>query len=63
MAGGHGGKRPGAGRPYGSRDKVSRLAGRLRDAEVLRERVIEYLKTNDAAIFGGDSLELAIFIY
>jgi hypothetical protein len=63
MAGGHGGRRPGAGRPVGSRDSVSRLAIRRRDADVFRERVTEYLKTNDTAVFAGDSLELAISIY
>lgn len=58
-----GGARPGAGRPHGSRDSVARLGSKRRDADVLRERVTEYLKTNSAAIFGGDSLDLAISIY
>ena len=59
MAHGHGGRRPGAGRPPGSRDKVNRFT----PARHLQLEVTEFLKTTDAAVFAGDSLELAISIY
>lgn len=58
-----GGQRSGAGRPHGSKDSVARVGSRRRQVEELRGQVTEYLKTNDAAVFGGDSLELAISIY
>ena len=59
MAGNHGGRRLGAGRPHGSRDKVNRFT----PARQLQAEVAEFLKTNDSAIFAGDSLDLAISIY
>jgi hypothetical protein len=59
MANGHGGRRPGAGRKPGSRDKINRFTR----ARELQAEVTEFLKTNDAAIFEGDSLELAVSIY
>src|SRR5262249_18850588 len=59
MAGNHGGSRPGAGRKPGSRDMVNRFT----KLEHIRDTVTEYLKTNDVAIFPGDSLDLAISIY
>jgi hypothetical protein len=53
-----GGARPGAGRPYGSRDKVKRrLVARSQAA------AIEYLRTNDRRVFDGDSLALAVMVY
>ena len=61
-----GGTRPGAGRPFGSKDKVVRVAplgSRRREAEELRLQVTEFLKTNSTSIFEGNSLELAISIY
>jgi hypothetical protein len=57
-----GGPRPGSGRPFGSKDRVQRIT-RRRPIDDLREQVTEFLRTNDAAIFEGDSLELAISIY
>ena len=59
MAGNHGGRRAGAGRKPGSRDMVNRFT----KLEHIRDTVTEYLKTNDVAIFPGDSLDLAISIY
>jgi hypothetical protein len=58
MANGHGGARPGAGRPAGAKDKATcKRIARLRAA------ANAYLKTNDAAVFEGDSLGLAIAVY
>ena len=58
-----GGSRPGSGRPLGSRDRLHRKGEKRRRAERLQVAVTEFLKTNSAAIFEGNSLELAISIY
>ena len=58
-----GGSRPGSGRPLGSRDRIHRKGEKRRQAERLQVAVTEFLKTNSAAIFEGNSLELAISIY
>jgi hypothetical protein len=59
MAHGHGGRRPGAGRPHGSRDKVNRFT----PARQLQAEVTEFLETNSASIFEGNSLALAQSVY
>jgi hypothetical protein len=59
-----GGPRPGAGRPFGSKDALSRSGSlRRRQLEELSVQVSQFLRTNDEGIFEGDSLELAISIY
>jgi hypothetical protein len=55
---GHGGARSGAGRPRGAKDKDAR-----KKIERIRVAATAFLKTNDAEIFDGDSLELAKSIY
>ena len=52
-------RNPPGGRPRGSVDKVRRLTR----ARAFQQEVTEFLKTNDAAIFEGDSLALTISIY
>jgi len=39
------------------------MVNRFTKLEHVRDAVVEYLKTNDVAIFPGDSLDLAISIY
>jgi hypothetical protein len=61
-----GGPRPRAGRPFGSKDRVPRVprvGSRRHQVEEMRSQVTEFLRTNDIAVFEGDSLELAISIY
>jgi hypothetical protein len=58
-----GGPRPGAGRPCGSKDRVKRITLRRSRMDEMRSEVTEFLRTNDIAVFEGDSLELAISIY
>jgi hypothetical protein len=58
-----GGARPGAGRPCGAKDTISRVGSRRRQFQELGLEVTEFLKTNEVAVFEGDSLELAISIY
>jgi hypothetical protein len=57
-----GGARPGGGRPVGSKDGYQRRHFAVA-LEELRDRAVEVLKTNDAAIFEGDSLEFVTSIY
>ena len=63
MANGWGGSRPGAGRPSGAQDVIYRKGEKRRRADRLRLEVTQFLKTTSAAVFEGDSLELAISIY
>jgi hypothetical protein len=58
-----GGPRPGGGRPVGSKDSVPRMGSRRQQMGELSRQVTNFLKTNNACIFEGDSLELAISIY
>jgi hypothetical protein len=58
-----GGARPGAGRPHGSGDGRARIGSRRQKTEKLCEQVTQFLRTNNMAIFEGDSLALAISIY
>ena len=58
-----GGARPGAGRPFGSKDSVARVGSHRREVARLHSQVNEFFKTNSAAVFDGNSLELCITLY
>jgi hypothetical protein len=59
MAGNHGGRRPGAGRPQGRQDLINRFTR----SKQVRADITEFLRTNPEGIFDGDSLELAVSVY
>jgi hypothetical protein len=60
MAGGHGGRRAGAGRPHGiSTEKASRRSARERAAE----EATQYLQSNGSRIFEGDAFSLLTAAY
>jgi hypothetical protein len=65
MANGHGGSRPGAGRPLGSRDT---LPGAAKKYDKLKSMAAEYdtneyLITNESRVFVGNALELMTGMY
>ena len=55
MAGGHGGRRPGAGRKFGSRQ--------LYTVQKSVENATQFLRTNNIRVFEGDSVALMISVY
>jgi hypothetical protein len=59
----HGGRRPGAGRPYGAKDRFFRgKEHRVGVKEALREAET-FLRTNGNAVFEGDSVAFLMTIY
>jgi hypothetical protein len=63
MAGGHGGARPGAGRPPGSGDCIHRKGEKRKLIERATAEATQYLQTNDMKIFDGDGIALMISVY
>jgi hypothetical protein len=58
-----GGFRPGAGRPKGSRDRIWPRGEKRRQAARAQEAALQYLRTNDQAVFDGDSIALMTSVY
>ena len=56
-----GGRREGAGRPWGSRDRVKRRSASL--AEIATRDALAFMQTNDMQIFEGDSVAFLISVY
>jgi hypothetical protein len=56
-----GGRREGAGRPWGSRDRVKRRSASI--AEIATRDALAFMQTNDMQIFEGDSVAFLISVY
>ena len=56
-----GGRREGAGRPWGSRDRVKRRSASI--AEIATRDALAFMQTNDMQIFEGDSVAFLIGVY
>jgi hypothetical protein len=56
-----GGRREGAGRPWGSRDRVKRRNASI--AEIATRDALAFMQTNDMQIFEGDSVAFLISVY
>jgi Asp-tRNA(Asn)/Glu-tRNA(Gln) amidotransferase A subunit family amidase len=55
-----GGRREGAGRPWGSRDRVKRRSASI--AEIATRDALAFMQTNDMQIFEGDSVAFLISV-
>jgi hypothetical protein len=58
-----GGRRPGAGRPFGSKDSIHRKGEKRKLVERAAADATQYLQTNDLKIFDGDGIALMISVY
>ena len=56
-----GGRREGAGRPWGSRDRVKRRSASI--AEIATRDALAFMQTNAIQIFEGDSVAFLIGVY
>lgn len=56
-----GGRREGAGRPWGSRDRVKRRSASI--TEIATRDALLFMQTNDVQIFEGDSVAFLITVY